>query len=210
MIPNNTWSSITKPQDFAIANLPKPDTRYSSVFDIKTGGVELSVSNGSINTRYWMVYQTSGNVVIRGAVDSDNWSAPTVLFPEATIILDISLSFDNLGRPVVFYQKGTQLVLWFYDSQLGSLTFKTITTNGHSPIVNFDYINDTSDVNSDIMMYYVVDNRAYMRLQRDRFDTEYPTGIHKPNLKLLKSGMTTDNRFQVTYSFRDIRGGIFP
>lgn len=209
MIPNNTWSSITRPQQFAIANLPKPDTRYSGVFDIKTGGVELSVSNGSINTRYWMVYQTGSDVVIRGAIDSSTWSEPTMLFSESSPILDISLSFDNLGRPVVFYQKGTQLILWFYDSQLGSLTFKTISVNGHSPIVNFDYINDTSDINSDIMMYYVVDNTAYMRLQRDRFDIEYPTGIHKPNLKLLKSGMTTDNRFQVTYSYRDLRGGTF-
>lgn len=208
MIPNSRWSCQTKPQEFSINKiLPKPDTRYSSVFDIKTGGVELSESNGSLNSRYWMVYQQGSNVLIRGANDVNTWDDPVILFTESNAIVDISLSFDNLGRPVVFYQKGTELVLWFYDSQIGDISFKTITTDGHSPIVNFDYINETSNPESDIMMYYVRNDVAYMRLQRDRFDVEYNTGVNYPELRLENSGMTSDNRFQVTYSFRDMRDG---
>jgi hypothetical protein len=208
MIPNSRWSCQTKPQEFSINKiLPKPDTRYSSVFDIKTGGVELSGSNGSLNSRYWIVYQQSGSVLIRGANDANTWDDPVTLFTESNTIVDISLSFDNLGRPVVFYQKGTELVLWFYDSQIGGISFKTITTDGRCPIVNFDYINETSNPDSDIMMYYVRNDVAYMRLQRDRFDVEYNTGVNYPELYLENSGMTTDNRFQVNYSFRDMRDG---
>ena len=209
MIPNNTWSTFNKPEKFPASSLPKPQIRYNSVLDIKTGGIELSQSNGSINTRYWMVYQDNTNVVIRKALDVNTWSEPTVLFSVVGTISDISLSFDNLGRPVVFYQIGTQLILWFYDSQIGGISFKTIAANGHSPIVEFDYVNDTTDPMSDIMMYYVVNDTAYMRLQRDRFDIEYPTGVSYPELKLQKAGMTAGNRFQVTYTFRDIRDGSF-
>lgn len=209
MIPNNTWSTFNKPEKFPVSSLPKPQIRYNSVFDIKAGGVELSQSNGSLNSRYWMVYQDGTDVVIRKALDSNSWSVPTTLFTVVGSITDISLSFDNLGRPVVFYQIGTQLTLWFYDSQIGGISFKNIVANGHSPIVEFDYVNDTTNPMSDIMMYYVVNDTAYMRLQRDRFDIEYPTGVSYPELKLSKAGMTTDNRFQVTYTFRDIRDGNF-
>lgn len=207
MIPDSKWSCITKPKLFNVKELPLPSEVYSTVYDIKIGALELYQANNSLNDRYWIVYQSGNDVLIRGAVDSDTWSAPQVLFTETSPILDISLSFDSVGKPLVFYKRGTELVLWFYDSQIGSNTIKTITTNGITPIINFDYINNTSDQNSDVLMFYVVNDVAYMRLQRDRFDIEYPTGVNYPDLRLEKSGINVDNRFQVNYSFRDMRDG---
>ena len=207
MIPDSKWSCITKPKLFNVKELPLPSEVYSTVYDIKIGALELYQANNSLNDRYWIVYQSGSNVLIRGAIDSDTWSAPQVLFTEVSPILDISLSFDSVGKPLVFYQRGNELVLWFYDSQIGSNTIKTIASNGITPIINFDYINNTSDQNSDVLMFYVVNDVAYMRLQRDRFDIEYPTGVNYPELRLEKSGINLDNRFQVNYSFRDMRDG---
>lgn len=207
MIPDSKWSCITKPKLFNVKELPLPSEVYSTVYDIKVGALELYQANNSLNDRYWIVYQSGNDVLIRGAIDSDTWSAPQVLFTETSPILDISLSFDSVGKPLVFYQRGNELVLWFYDSQLGSNTIKTIASNGITPIINFDYINNTSDENSDVLMFYVVNDVAYMRLQRDRFDIEYPTGVNYPELRLEKSGINVENRFQVNYSFRDMRDG---
>jgi hypothetical protein len=208
MIPSGKWSCLSKPLKFLGYPKPLPATRYGAIYDVKLGGEELSQSEGRIDTRYYIVYQDGTLINIRGAVDSNTWSDATTLFTEATPIADISLSFDSLGRPVVFYEKSTGGVfLWFYDSQLGTTTVRTIDPIGITPVVNYDIITDTSNVAGDIMLYYVRNDVIYTRLQRDRYDIEYQTGVSYPNLRLDKSGMTEDNRFQVTYTFDDLRDG---
>ncbi len=206
MIPDNSWSCGTPTQPFVEYTLPKP-APIASVFNIKVGPIELSQSDGVLNSRFWIVYQVGNEVLIRGAINSDTWSAPTTLFTESSVITAFSLSWDNLGRPAVFYQTDTTLKLWFYDSLLGSSTTKIITTNGKNPQADFDYVNDTSDVNSDTMIFYVKSDSLFMRLQRDRFDIEYPVGVNKPNLELLRVGMSVENRFQLEYRYSQRKDG---
>jgi hypothetical protein len=207
MIPDNQWSCITKPQLFVDRVLDRPTARFSGVFDIKPGPIRLSQSGGSLNDLMWMVSYESGNVLLRHALDANTWSAPVTLFAEPAGIQDISVSFDGLGRPLVFYARGTELVLWYYDSLVGDVVFRVIEADGITPIINYDMVEDTSDPAADVMLYYVRDDAIFTRLQRDRFDIEYATGVQFPGLRLERSGMTKDNRFQVVYTFRDLRDG---
>lgn len=207
MIPTGSWSCESKPKVFRTYPKPLPEQRYGSAYDVKIGPVNLSESNGRLDSRYWLVYQLADKVVIRGAIDDNTWSEPTELFTELATITAISLSFDNLGRPVLAYQKNGGVYLWFYDSQLGDATIKTISTVGLTPVVDFDIKEDTSSVDADIMLYYVKEDSIYYRLQRDRFDVEYYTGVSEPNVKLRRAGVTSDNRFQVEYTYDDLRNG---
>lgn len=207
MIPDNQWSCITKPQLFVSRVLDLPAARFSGVFDIKPGPNVLSQSGGSLNDRMWMASYEGTAVVVRHALSATEWSSPVVLFNEPAGIQDMSLSFDGLGRPLVFYARGTELVLWYYDSLANDLIFRVIEADGITPIINYDVINDTSDPSADVMLFYVRDDAIFTRLQRDRYDIEYPTGVQFPHLRLEQSGMTTDGRFQVVYTFRDLRDG---
>lgn len=207
MIPTGNWSCESKPKKFRAYPKPLPEQRYGSVYDVKIGPVNLSESNGRLDSRYWLAYQLDDKVFVRGAIDSSTWNEPQDLFTETSMIVALSLSFDNLGRPVVFYKKDNGLFLWFYDSQLGGVTVKSISPKGITPLIDFDMKDDTSSTASDIMMYYVKDDTIYQRLQRDRFDIEYNTGVSLPHLYLTGIGNTEDNRFQVSYKFRDLRDG---
>jgi hypothetical protein len=208
MIPVGSWTCDTKPHIFKNYAQPLPEQRFGSAYDVAVGAAELSQSDGRLDMRNWIVYQDSGYVVVRGAIDGTTWGSPVTLFEEAAAISDLALAFDNLGRPAVSYRKAAGGVfLWFYDSQLGAITTKLISETGITPVMDFDIKSDSSSVDADIMLFYVQDDAIFMRLQRDRFEVAYPTGVQYPFLRLEKAGMTEDNRFQVVYTFRDLRDG---
>lgn len=107
-------------------------------------------------------------------VRHSTWSAPIELFDEPETIEQIALSFDQLGRPIVFYRVlGNQLKLRWYDSLAGQ-NVTTLIGYGTDPKAAFDYPTDQSAGFSDVLLHYVRKNRLFMRVQRDRFLIEYP------------------------------------
>lgn len=119
-----------------------------------------------------------GQLVLNSGFSMDvrhsTWSDPIELFDESDTIEQIALSFDQLGRPIVFYRVlGNQLKLRWYDSLAGQ-NVTTLIGYGTDPKASFDYPTDTSAGFSDVLLNYVRKNRLYMRVQRDRFLIEYP------------------------------------
>ncbi|WP_351122545.1 hypothetical protein [Shewanella sp. T24-MNA-CIBAN-0130] len=207
MIPNSpTWSALTDIGSYPANNLERPQPP-ALISDVSLGPLLISSSQSKLNTRYWSVYQVAGDVMLTGSVNGQ-WDTPSALFQEAEAIKDIGLTFDQLGRAMVFYRTGTDtLKLFWYDPVLGSQTIATLTT-GSSLESGFDIINNTSDPDSDAMLFYTRDNVICMRIQRDRFAIEHPESIDigdgvtsVTGLELVSSGMRVDNRFQVVYRY---------
>jgi len=207
------WTCNTKPEPYPVRVLPRPTETFGTINKVKVGPNAIGNSEGKLNTRYWICYQESGFVSIRSAVDADTWSSPIILFEETEEIDILDFSFDQLGREVVFYKVGTELRLWFFDSSAIPSGYVKIVliANGNWPHVNFDLIYDTSDPLSDVILCYVKNNSIYKRIQRDRYEIEYPTGVSHEGVKIESAGLNKNNKFQIVYIYKDLRdGGMKP
>lgn len=133
------------------------------------------------------------------AFNPADYGEPVALFEEVSQIEQISLTFDQLGRPLVFYRIGADtLKLYWYDPIAMENTV-TVLATGVDPTCNFDFPQDTSQSFSDALLFYVRGDRVYMRIQRDRFAIEYPCPAESPGITIDSCGLRIDNRFQVVY-----------
>lgn len=209
MRPNHPdWSCTTKPQLYPVRVLSKPPAAFGDVQAVKVGPLALADSQGSINNRYWVCYQLSGAVYMRGAVNDTTWSAPETILTEAEEIEALDFTFDQLGRAIIFYQVGTELRLWYFDSIAGAFIKRVIDADAEQPLCGFDLIDDTGDPMSDAHIFYVKGGSILERLQRDRYDVVYDSLVSYSSIKLLSCGMTAGNKFQVEYRHKNPRNGI--
>lgn len=64
-IPNSpNWSSITLPESYLKVGFEKP-IGVKDIHDISLGPKELNESEGKLTSRYWLVTQENGQVIIR-------------------------------------------------------------------------------------------------------------------------------------------------
>lgn len=202
-IPNSpNWSSDKEGGLYPIPSFPLPKVGDGLlIYDINIGPMGLSNSQGVLNKRYWLIYQDSeGKVVVRGS-KGNTWDSPTTLFTTTDKIDEISISFDQLGRPIVLYTiNETQLFLYWYNPGIGEAEHKVLGI-GHNPFARFDVIYKAGTSYSDCLLFYVRDDKIWMRVQRDRFDIEYATPAVGRDIKILSSNLNTANRFQVSYRY---------
>lgn len=199
-IPNSpNWSSLIDVGEYPVPSFVKPLAPVG-IHAIALGGVELNNSKGKLNSRYWLVTHVGSQVQIRGA-NGSTWGSSVVLFEEPLPIQQISLTFDQLGRPLVFYRIGQDtLKLYWYDP----VSQQNIITNfgvGKDPTACFDFPQDTGQPFTDVLLFYVRNDQVFMRIQRDRYAIEYPCPISKSGIKIKSAGLRKDNRLQVVYEY---------
>ena len=210
-IPNSpTWSELQDIANYPMVSFTKPN-KPTAKSSLSLGPALIGDSQSKLNNRYWAVYQSGADVLLVGAIGND-WDSATVLFQESGEISDIGLTFDQLGRAMVFYQVGNNLYLFWYDPTLEAQTVAFIST-GTSLEAGFDIINNTSDPDSDAMIFYTRSNNICMRIQRERWEIEHAKEIFLDDgvtpvtgLELVSSGMRVDNRYQVVYRYRLVEG----
>lgn len=172
----------------------------SAVSSFSLGPLELNQSFGSLVTRYWLVTQEETSVVISKA-EGNQWVDPVVLFEELSPIINLALTFDQLGRPLVFYNiLSTELKLYWFNPVSGANEVKSLGA-GFDPVAQFTYPFNTNLAYTDMHVYYVKDNRIYQRIQRERFDVERFTGVEQDGIRVESAGLRLDNRFQVIYTY---------
>lgn len=176
--------------------ITKPATPLVSPVAEIVGPMALNDSQGSLVSRWWATWQDGGNVVIAGA-DNGRYGTSSIVFAEAGTITEIALTFDQLGRPLVFYKLiNNDLKVYWFDPVLGANTITTIG-QGSSPVAIFDFPTDTSQSFTDAVIFYIgTDTQVKYRKQRDRYAVEY--GV--PGLfgdRIISAGLTVENRVQV-------------
>lgn len=195
------WSSLKDIKAYPIPDFIKPPA-LDVVHDISLGPIALNVSKGKLNSRYWVVYQEAGNVNIAGAIDGE-WQPAIAVFTEPVEITKISLTFDQLGRTLVFYNTDTSdLKLYWYNPVTETSEVKSLGI-GYDPVACFDFPQDTNQSFSDMLVFYVRGQQVYMRIQRDRFDIEYECPANQPGITITSAGLRVDNRLQVVYEYVD-------
>lgn len=174
----------------------KPPTPLINPISESIGPALLNDSQGSLTERWWAAWQAGGNVVIAGAVSGD-YGTPTVAFAEVGVIDEITLTFDQLGRPLFFYKLSTNdLKLYWFDPVLNDNTI-TVIGQGSSPKAIFDYPTDTNQSFTDAVIFYIgTDTQVKYRKQRDRYQVEYSIA-DLFGVNIISAGLTTENRVQV-------------
>ncbi len=200
MIPNSPeWEYLdAEPNEYLGLDEIQPDNLIGvGVQAVKSGPYVLELSEGSINDRWWLMYQYEGTVVIRPS-DGILWGDYIELFIETGTISEIDFTFDQLGRPITVYLVDDQLYLNWYDPIAEEQTSTNLGI-ATSCAAGFDYVNDTSNPDSDAMIAYVREDTLYWRLQRERWVTEYSPPVSAEGLIVDSMGFTRDNRFQIIY-----------
>lgn len=129
------------------------------------------------------------------------WGGDTALFNEPEPIEQIALTFDQLGRPLVFYRVGDDtLKLYWYDP-IAQENVQTELTTGRDPTACFDFPTRTGEQFTDAILFYVRDNQIFMRIQRDRYNIEYLCPAEYEGIKINSAGLRVDNRLQVVYEY---------
>jgi hypothetical protein len=97
----------------------------------------------------------------------------------------------------VFFDTGIELKLFWFDPLLVENTI-TVFGVGTYPFATFDIRWDTSNPDSDVLLFYIRDGGIYYRLQRDRYSIEHATPVTN-GARILEADMTVDYRLQLLY-----------
>ncbi|MGI2079161.1 hypothetical protein [Shewanella putrefaciens] len=200
MIPNDTWILSQQATAYESYGLAKP--RYASIhpYELALGPVEVNQSAGNLAMRYWLFEEVDGEVLLYKFI-GELKEFDSVLFTSGAVV-SLAASFDQLGKPLVFYDTGTELRLWWYDPLLANHT-TTVFGEGAYPFATFDIRWDTSNQRSDVMLLYMRSGAIYYRVQRDRYSIEYTTPVTSDAVFIKEADMAVDYRLQLLYRYRD-------
>lgn len=201
MIPNNLWSADANQQQINTFGIPKPDYTTANSHDIELGPLELNNSQNSLAKSYWLFEVVEGVVQLSKFNEDNTLGSPVALFASGETH-KLSGTFDQLGKPLVFYDTGTELRLWWYNPLIEGHT-TTVFGVGKHPFATFDIRRFTGYQNSDALLFYVRDGAIYYRVQRDRYDIEYATPVTPYIDELLQADMSVDYRMQLLYRYKD-------
>lgn len=189
MMPDNLPSTTPIVGDY----LP-PDSRpFQSNVDYELGGVAIQDPSQGLMYQVWKAAMVGPNITLT----AETTLATTVLrsAPGATYL---SLAFDRNMRPSVAYVIGESVFLYWYDTVTNTYVTTSIP-NARTPRLTHDDKRPEASSWSDVVLFYVRDNRIYVRNQRDRYLVEYDFAPIEAGASLLRVGMTNKLRLQVEY-----------
>lgn len=106
----------------------------------------------------------------------------------------IDLAFDQLDREFITWElPGNQVWMYWYDPNLASHTTTQIAT-GNNPCCMIDERRDKLIPDSDVFIFYQVDNHVYYRLQRERYLIAHEIPHDHEDVTLETCGMGTNLR----------------
>lgn len=198
MIPSTGWSiDTTTISQYATYGINKPSYTTVRPFELELGPLVMSASGGDIAAAWWLFEYKDGGVY------AARYNQTTQLYEDETLVVEVpqlkrlSATFDQLGRPLVFFDTGTELKLYWFDPVLAENTV-TVFGEGAYPFATFDIRWDTSNPESDVMLFYIRAGGIYYRLQRDRYGIEHTTPV-TDGARILEADMTVDYRLQLLY-----------
>lgn len=187
MMPNNILSQVTEYYKWSGINQFDPTGGQ----DFEAGGVQLN--NNSLGMQYQLWTFSINNM--SAEVTAPNQTAPTTLFTLTSPLQQIAGTFDQNMAPFVAYESSNQWNYWWYDTVSAGYVFSALETGVTSCRCCLDDTRQFNALNSDILLFYTLNNNLYMRRQRDRYQNEMllKAGVGGT---LIKVGMNGIERLQ--------------
>ena len=115
-------------------------------------------------------------------------------------IFVLDFAFDSNMRPVVVYEleDGSAYYRWF-DPTINNYTTTTLPAGTLTPRCCHDDKRSIgqSQNYSDVLIFYVLDNKVYNRIQRERYLQSHQVATLTPGATLKRVGMCTDLRIRI-------------
>ena len=188
MLPNNQWASQPVVDDIIA---PRDKAKVNATTSSDNGPIAIQNTSKGLMAKIWTASYNS----VTGSVTLQDG---TNLFTDVNL-KELSLTFNQSGNPFVAFRSATRIKIWWYDPLLSNYTIKDVTT-GDQPFCYLDERRPEFSANSDVFLLYHRDGEIFYRLQRDRFDVEYSTGIiGGTDIVIECFGMAKNNRLQIKY-----------
>ncbi len=183
MIPDNTTSSQP-----IVAEFFTP-LRNDPLIDYEYGGTSLQDSAAGLNKVCWICFYQDGSIKL-----SHDDQVQTVLNVENVTAL--GLGFDLSMRPIIVYLANEHCYLWWYDTSVSKQITTDLGDGITFPQLSLDERRLVQSSNADVILTYIRNSKMYMRLQRERFQTEHKITRAK---RLIQIGSMKNNRFGFAY-----------
>lgn len=188
MLPNNQWASQAVIDDIIA---PRDKAKVNATTSSDNGPIAIQNTSKGLMAKIWTASYNS----VTGSVTLQDG---TNLFTDVSL-KELSLTFNQTCNPFVAFRSATRIKIWWYDPLLSNYTIKDVTT-GDQPFCYLDERRPEFSANSDVFLLYHRDGEIFYRLQRDRFDVEYSTGIvGGTDIVIECFGMAKNNRLQIKY-----------
>lgn len=186
MLPSDSWSSDPQPSEFLA---PHNADRVDPLVAQDMGPIAVNDVTQGLRARLWTATCDGSAVTLVGHGE---------LFSD-TEITQISLTFDQAGKPFVAYAAGGMVKIWWFDP-IASANVVTEIAIGDQPFAHLDERRPELVSISDVIILYRAAGALRYRKQRDRFLVEQSTPISSAsNLSIRAFGMSTGGRLQVKY-----------
>ena len=188
MLPNNQWASQPVVDDIIA---PRDKAKVNPTTSSDNGPIAIQNTSKGLMAKIWTASYNS----VTGSVTLQDG---TNLFTDVNL-KELSLTFNQTGNPFVAFRSATRIKIWWYDSLLSNYTIKDVAA-GDQPFCYLDERRPEFSANSDVFLLYHRNGEIFYRLQRDRFDVEYSTGIiGGADIVIECFGMAKNNRLQIKY-----------
>lgn len=163
MIPGERFSSQT-----VRGQIYNPWSRRSDV-SIHWGPVALQDASQGLGVKLWVARVVDEDILI-----SSPGVPEFIWYTHADKIVEVSLAFDQNGRPCVAFtdEEGEVLLRWFDPVPNEVVNFDLGALGGITPRVTLDDNRPFNGANSDVILGYVRAGVIRYRQQRDRFTVE--------------------------------------
>lgn len=165
--------------------------------DFELGGTGLNNPDDGLLVQTWEAWYNTADSTVYVKDEAEN---VTPLFTMANIHT-ISLTFDQNMNPFVAYMKRIgetdEAWFWWFDTDLEDTVHTQLPAGSVYPVCSLDDKRSTQTMSSDIILAYVRANTLYIRVQRDRYLTEYTFHEGLDDFTYCrKVGMNSKNRLQ--------------
>jgi len=171
MFPESTLSSNPMAGKFL---LPR---RANLIIDTEFGKTTLNETHGNRN-QIWECFYEDDQIKVK----KDN---EVIVLHTISDVIALSLSFDLNMRPAFTFTTIAGTFLSWYNPAVAAQV-----------LTSLDDFRDSQTNNADIILSYIKDDKAYMRLQRERYEIEHLVSKAK---RLVQAGMMENLRFGFAY-----------
>lgn len=193
MLPEGSMSTSAVKADFIAPD--DFDRSANRLIDRELGGIALNDASQGLDYWVWTLQYDVPTGEMR-LTNGDN-SSTTVLITLPNVT-EVALAFDQNMRPAIAYVVDGVTQLRWFDSVSASIV-TTPFIGAINPLLSTDEKRTEFVDVSDILLWYIKDNRLCYRMQRERFEIERAAyTLPTPNVNsLLRVGMNRGGRFQV-------------
>ena len=183
MLPNNALSSQPIVAEFFT------QWRDDPLIDFEFGGTALQNSSAGLSVELWKCFYEDGSIKL-----SHDDQVQNVLNVENVTAL--SLGFDLSMRPIIAYLANEHCYLWWYDTSVSKQIITDLGNEITFPQLSLDERRSVQSSNADVILTYIRSSKMYMRIQRERFQTEYEITRAK---RLIQKEKKKNSRFGFAY-----------